>query len=163
MQYKTGTVSVTNGSPLVTAESTAMNWSTIAAGSIFSISGSDVPYIVAVPPVQVNLSGTLYWRLTLTSNYGGATNTGLAYFIAQDFDPFGFGIPLIKTTDTNTPTIFSRAMLLIATLLNARQTVVAAPASSSAVGIAGQRAWDATYEYRCVATNTWQRWTRSTY
>jgi hypothetical protein len=31
------------------------------------------------------------------------------------------------------------------------------PSSSSAACVTGQRAWDANWEYRCVATNTWRR------
>ena len=31
------------------------------------------------------------------------------------------------------------------------------PSSSSATCTQGQHAWDASYEYRCVATNTWKR------
>ena len=38
-----------------------------------------------------------------------------------------------------------------------------APASSTATGVTGQRAWDANYEYRCVATNTWKRTPLSTW
>lgn len=34
---------------------------------------------------------------------------------------------------------------------------VAVPASAAAAGVAGQKAYDASFEYRCVATNTWKR------
>lgn len=34
---------------------------------------------------------------------------------------------------------------------------VAAPATSTSSGVAGQRAYDATYFYICIATNTWRR------
>lgn len=37
------------------------------------------------------------------------------------------------------------------------------PASASAACIAGTRTWDASYEYRCVATNTWKRAALSTW
>jgi hypothetical protein len=33
----------------------------------------------------------------------------------------------------------------------------AVPANSHAPCITGQHAWDASYEYRCVAPNTWKR------
>jgi len=36
-------------------------------------------------------------------------------------------------------------------------TPTATPASAAATGVAGQWAWDATYIYMCVATNTWKR------
>ena len=35
------------------------------------------------------------------------------------------------------------------------------PAHSSSTCTTGQSAWDATYEYRCVAPNSWQRWARN--
>lgn len=35
------------------------------------------------------------------------------------------------------------------------------PSSSKAACTIGQTAWDPTYEYRCIATNTWKRWARS--
>lgn len=37
------------------------------------------------------------------------------------------------------------------------------PTSSAATCTAGQHAWDANYEYRCVATNTWKRAALSTW
>lgn len=35
--------------------------------------------------------------------------------------------------------------------------LVAAPASASATGVAGQIAYDSSYIYVCTATNTWKR------
>lgn len=40
---------------------------------------------------------------------------------------------------------------------------VAVPASAGAAGVAGQKAYDASFEYRCVATNTWKRVAISTF
>lgn len=37
------------------------------------------------------------------------------------------------------------------------EAYVGVPASAAAAGIAGQKAYDASFEYRCVATNTWKR------
>ncbi len=37
------------------------------------------------------------------------------------------------------------------------EPVSAPPASATAPGVPGQRAWDTQYEYRCVAENTWRR------
>ncbi|MEO7102364.1 MAG: hypothetical protein ABI119_03400, partial [Gemmatimonadaceae bacterium] len=42
------------------------------------------------------------------------------------------------------------------------QRVGLPPASSTAAGKVGQMAWDGTYEYRCIATNSWQRTARGT-
>lgn len=40
---------------------------------------------------------------------------------------------------------------------SARETISAPPASSSSPCSVGQRQWDASFEYRCVATNSWKR------
>jgi len=58
-------------------------------------------------------------------------------------------------------TIFMRTLLDDADLATARATlqmgVNKTPASASAVGIAGEIAWDTDYIYVAVATNTWKR------
>jgi len=41
--------------------------------------------------------------------------------------------------------------------LNAHNMIVAAPASKTASGTAGQMAYDGTYLYTCVDTDTWRR------
>jgi hypothetical protein len=41
--------------------------------------------------------------------------------------------------------------------------LVAAPATSSSAGVAGQIAYDATHIYVCVAPNTWVRATLATF
>lgn len=40
--------------------------------------------------------------------------------------------------------------------------VSAPPAHNTSVGFPGETAWDGTYEYRCIATNSWQRTARGT-
>lgn len=42
-----------------------------------------------------------------------------------------------------------------------RQRTARTPASSGAAGNVGEMCWDATYEYRCIALNTWQRTART--
>jgi hypothetical protein len=37
------------------------------------------------------------------------------------------------------------------------------PASATAAGNTGDHCWDANYEYRCIAPNTWRRWARSSW
>ena len=41
--------------------------------------------------------------------------------------------------------------------------LVAAPATASSAGVAGQIAYDATHFYVCVAANTWVRTTLATF
>ncbi len=46
---------------------------------------------------------------------------------------------------------------LTSTWLHIVEPTSTTPASSTATCTAGERAWDASYEYRCVAANTWKR------
>lgn len=45
----------------------------------------------------------------------------------------------------------------IDTAIAGRAQLVAAPATATSAGVAGQIAFDATHFYVCVATNTWVR------
>lgn len=108
-QYRTGTVAVTNNSNAVVGSGTA--WlANIAAGHLFTPSGSLVPYIVANVVDDANL--------TLSSLYGGTTQSGLLYSITTSKTPT-LGIPYMEDRDIDTATIFKRAMQLIETLLTA--------------------------------------------
>jgi hypothetical protein len=40
------------------------------------------------------------------------------------------------------------------------QRIIATPTTA---GNTGDHCWDATYEYRCIAPNTWRRWTRASW
>jgi hypothetical protein len=153
---KTGTVKVTNASNVVTAESTTTDWSTVPAGAQFTINGSDVWYQVAAIPTQVDIGGTLYWQLLLSANYAQSTLPGRGYLIVWGFTAH-YGLPRMDTGATNSPGIFTRAIDMIDGLLFGKQDVVAAPATSTSLGVTGQRAWDANYEYRCISTNHWER------
>ena len=50
-----------------------------------------------------------------------------------------------------------------AAILDAAATIVAAPATATSTGKAGQIAFDATHFYMCVATNVWVRATLATF
>jgi len=50
-----------------------------------------------------------------------------------------------------------------ATILDTAALVVAAPATATSAGKAGQIAFDATHLYVCIATNTWIRATFATF
>lgn len=78
MQYRIGTVRVTNASNVVTGTNTKF-LTNVSVGNTFKISGENVIYQVAV----VN-SDT---QLTLSSNYAGVTASGLQYQITVDFTP----------------------------------------------------------------------------
>jgi len=50
-----------------------------------------------------------------------------------------------------------------AAILDSAATVIAAPATATSTGKAGQIAFDATHLYVCIATNTWIRATFATF
>lgn len=99
-QYKTGTVSVTNGSQVVTGTGTA--WlSNIQPGDGFTVAGTQVPYTVG----SVDSDG----QITLSSPYAGSSGSALAYAIWRDFEEVT-GAPELSHGDIETATIFTRAI-----------------------------------------------------
>jgi len=72
-----GTITVTNGSPIVTG--TGTNWTTALLDAVLQVTGDNTVYTVA----RVE-SAT---RLVLSRNYSGASRSGAQYSIARD--PFG--------------------------------------------------------------------------
>lgn len=107
MQYKTGTVSVTNGSATVTGSGTA--WTTnVDPGDLFLRRGDAVTYLVAAV-----VSDT---QLTLSTTYQGATATGQTYAVTRDFTPF-YGIPYPQDGDIGTATLFKRAVFQLENLI----------------------------------------------
>ena len=107
MQYKAGSVTVTNGSQIVTGLNTL--WAgEITAGDLFIVVDTGVVYQVG--SVDSNT------QITLNANYAGASESGAAYVIARDFTPIR-NIPLINRGDIETATIFTRAMQIIDGLL----------------------------------------------
>lgn len=110
-QYKTGTVSVTNGSATVTGSGTL--WSTeIAAGQWFGVDADGVTY-------QVSAVGS-DTQLTLSTNYAGTTGSGKTYFVVRDYTSPD-SIPILAPNDIATATVFARAISKIQDLLSARQ------------------------------------------
>ena len=75
-QYKTGTVSVTTGSAIVTGVGTLF-LANVAVGNTFKRKDEDAVYSIGA----VN-SNT---QITLTANYAGVTGSGLEYQITRDF------------------------------------------------------------------------------
>lgn len=111
MQYKTGTVDVTNGSSIVTGVGTSwMN--EVEAGDLFTVASSGVFYQVAA----VNNNN----ELELSSPYAGATESGVSYTIARDFTPLN-NIPEMSKGDIETAAIFTRAMRRIDQVLSLNQ------------------------------------------
>ena len=121
MQYKIGTVSVTNGSQIVTGLGTL--WlANLVAGALFTIPGDNVTYEVATVDSDT--------QVTLNANYAGTTDSGLTYAMHRDFT--SGNIPLLSNNDIETGTIFSRAMAQIQDFIS---TILAIKSSYSGNGI----------------------------
>lgn len=104
--YSVGTVTVTNGSQIVTGSGTSWNTApyTIQNGATFSLTGSLVGY-------QVGAVGS-DTQLTLASPYAGPTRAGVNYWIASDFTS-SLNLPLMGMNNIDPATIYNRAMQLI--------------------------------------------------
>ena len=74
-QYNEGTVTLTNGSAAVVGSGT--NWTSALEGKTFKRRGENTPYTV-----QTVTDAT---HLTLTTNYAGASGSGIYYEIYMDF------------------------------------------------------------------------------
>lgn len=108
-QYATGTVSVTNGSQVVTGSGTLFS-SNVAAGELFFRPGSGVGY----PIGSVDNDG----QITLRDNYAGATAVGVSYRIQTSRTP-NRSLPYPEAGDGDQHTIIKEAMLKLDTLLGA--------------------------------------------
>ena len=99
-QYKTGTATVTNGSPTVTGTNTL--WlANVTAGDSFTVAGDGVMYDVASVDTDT--------QITLSAPYAGTTASGVVYAIGTGFTvPDSF--PEMSQGDIETATIFTRAM-----------------------------------------------------
>lgn len=119
-QYKTGTVSVTNGSQTVSGSGTS--WSSeIAAGDIFTVQGDNAWYEVA--SVDSNT------QITLSANYAGTTGTGKVYAVTRDFTT-RLGLPYPQKGDIETASLIKRAFEEIdsnASLATSNFSAMAAP------------------------------------
>ncbi|MEO1892518.1 MAG: hypothetical protein ABGX84_06875 [Alcanivorax sp.] len=127
-QYRTGTVSVVQDSPVVTGTGTA--WlANVSAGDSFVMAGTGVVYDIASVDSDT--------QLTLTVPYKGADRSG-AYAVQRDFT--ADGIPEMASGDIETATIFTRAMRKIQSRFNLITGVAANGAPTFAdttAGIAG--------------------------
>lgn len=65
----------------------------------------------------------------------------------------------VDATATAAGTVAAEAAIALHVAnVDAHGAYVAAPATPTSTGTQGQWSWDGTYEYRCVATDTWVRW-----
>lgn len=114
MQITRGLVSVTNGSAVVTGDASALFSSGVPAvttNDLFKVNGDTTYYSI--------LSVDSDTQITLTSNYGGSTNTGLSYTITKDFY-VNLNMIRVNAGDQELAEILDRNFLLLdATLANA--------------------------------------------
>ena len=129
-QYKTGTVSVTNGSNTVTGQATV--WSTNAAvGYTFKIKDEDAIYNIASI-----VSDT---QITLTVNYAGTTKSNQEYQITRDFTP-NLSLPEIWAGDIDWPFHLTDTIRKIDTNLAQNVSQNASPTFAGAkLGVSGSR------------------------
>lgn len=106
-------VSVTNGSPTVTA--TGNFASQILLGFMFMVDGELVPYTVAANSSYS--AGTGKTSFTLTGNYAGVTNTSANGVVVTDYT-YPQNIPTISQGDVGTASIFTKAMYRIQELFS---------------------------------------------
>lgn len=98
-QYKTGTVTVTNGSSTVTGSGTLFSGN-VAAGDLFTVVGDNAWYEVAAVGSDTSL--------TLAANYAGTTGSGKSYAISRDFTT-RLALPYPQKGDIETASLIKRA------------------------------------------------------
>jgi hypothetical protein len=107
MQYRTGTVQVSNNNATVTGTGTA--WlANAAVGQIFTIPGDNVWYEIGAIASDT--------AMTLAANYQGTSGSGRNYAISQAFTP-NAGIAYPEQGDIETASLFKRAVLALEQLL----------------------------------------------
>jgi hypothetical protein len=114
-QYRSGTVSVTNGSPNVVGQTTSF-LANVSAGDLFVIQGEGIWSEI--------LSVTDDTHLTLKSNYVRDSKTAVAYAIQTDFTAQQ-NYPMIAYGDTDSASLISLAFNSIDQKLNNIQTALA--------------------------------------
>jgi len=102
-QYTVGTVSITNGSNVVTGTGTL--W-------LANVSVGDWILFNATTPTYQIAGITSNIDLTLTANYSGLTLPTASYIAHKDYTS-PYNLPLLSQNDLETSEIFSRAMRLI--------------------------------------------------
>lgn len=134
----TGTLATLAGAETLTNKS--IDGGTVESITKLSLHSSGSNYDLTIEPNAVMTSDR---KLTLSLGDADRTLT-----LGNDFSTSG-NFPIILTVAASTN------LVLPAT---GEVTVdVGVPANAGDSGVAGQRAYDSGFEYRCVATNTWKR------
>lgn len=102
-QYKVGTISVTNGSAVITGSGT--DWNNV----LYNIKANDSVFIAGDTVDYRVLTVDSATQITLTGAVQRSTGSGLIYAVSKDFTP-NINLPLVGTGDIRTDQLFSRAM-----------------------------------------------------
>ena len=122
-QYKTGTVTVTNDSAIVTGNGTL--WvGNVTVGDSFKVSG--VNSILTVQSIDSNT------QITLTTNWTGSTLTSQAYQISVNFTT-NYNIPEIWAGDLDWPFHLTAGLRIIDTKLSGSKETVLYDGTSDSI------------------------------
>lgn len=100
MQIRTGTVTVTNNSPVILGSGTAWR-NVVLPGAMFLVAGDATPYFVA----EVTSDS----QAILSAPYQGSTASGRNYWFTTSFTPYR-NYPLVEPGDIDAALILSRAI-----------------------------------------------------
>lgn len=119
MQYRVGTVDVTNGSAVVTGD--VSKWlAEVTVGDLFNVIGINATYQIGSIDSDT--------QITLTAPYAGATQLGVDYAISRDFTPIR-KIPYLTKGDIDTATILQKSFEVIDNFVGGITTETAAGGS----------------------------------
>jgi hypothetical protein len=145
MQYRKGTVSVTNGSTTITGD-TQFFTEEVVPGDLFTIVDSGITQVIA------SVTDNLHFELT--APYTGLSLTGQLYVIARDFTP-AIGLPYPQKGDIETATIYKTAFLILDSLVNFN-TLITSPVAGQALVYNGAN-WvnDLITAFGTITSGTW--------
>lgn len=112
MQYRLGTVQVTNGSATVTMTGASTGADAVAIGNSFKtgLDGDGIYQVASRTPA----SGGSITSITLTTTYGGSNATGIDYMITKDFTALR-NYPEIAQGDHDAADWITKALRMIGT------------------------------------------------
>ena len=102
-QYNTGSVTLVNGSPVVTGQSTAF-LTNVSIGDLFKRLNQNTLYEVASVDSDT--------QIQLSANYAGSGESAASYTITRNFTP-NFNIPEISSGDRDWPYVLTRGLRII--------------------------------------------------
>lgn len=155
------TGSITSASNQVIAANGAAQTANFQVGQ--TVAGTGIPANTTITAISGD-------TLTLSAN-ATATNAAATLTVTGDSSALGYNVQQTLELLHNSKNIYhnqidsgiagavtvQQALKTLKTSVDGKATIVAAPASATATGTAGQIAYDSNYIYVCVATNTWVR------